>query len=932
MRLKWVFPGLVFLALIVSISNPGLDAHAIARAQTETSPSNVQLLLETMTPEERVGQLFLVTFLGTDTGEQSQIYDLIVNHYIGGVVLRASNDNFVDAPNTVAEAYRLVAELQNIEWDSSLVPSVDLATGIEFQHAYIPLLIGIAQDGGGYPYDQILNGLTPLPNYMAIGSTWQPDLSRQVGTVLGGELSSIGINLYLGPSLDVLESPNPVGSGDPGTRVFGGDPFWVSEMGRAYISGLHAGSGGRLLVIAKHFPGQGGSDRPPEEEVPTIRKSLEQLKQIELAPFIAVTGNAPSTQETADGLLVSHIRYQGFQGNIRVTTRPVSFDAQALSKILDLPAFSSWHTNGGLMVSDDLGSQAVRRFYDPAGQSFAAHLVARDAFVAGNELLYLGNIVSSEAVDTYSTALRTLEFFAQKYREDPAFAQRVDTSVAHILAQKFRLYEQFSLSSVLPLADGLDSIGTSRQVSFEVARLCATLISPDIQELNAVLPEPPGLRDQLIIITDNGISKQCNTCLDQPTPAMDALQSAILHLYGPAAGGQVVSSHLSSYSFDDLSRMLRGGGGQRQLEEDLRQANWVVFLLSDASTNGPQLLRRFLSERQDLSRDKRLILFSLGAPYYLDATDISKLTAYYGLYSEAPPFIDVAARLLYQELSPPGASSVSIPAIGYDLISVTTPDPTQVIPLILDLPAVPTPTGQAVTPEPTPAPFFWAGDSIAVRTGIVLDHNGRPVPNGTVVRFSLLMGGEGGGILQQSETETIQGIARASFQLDKPGLLEIRASSEPALISEILQLDVSTESGAAVTVIVPVSTQTPNLNHSTIQTPVAGLGFSLTAEGYPRFGGWLVALIVLGIETYLAYWVGGRLHSRRWGLRWALCVLLSGLAAYNYLALGLPGSVTWVNAGGIFAVIGMTILGGVLGWVVAWLWMQRSNVPGSKLN
>ncbi len=81
---------------------------------------------------------------------------------------------------------------------------------------------------------------------------------------------------------------------DLGVRTFGGDPFWVGEMGKAFIAGLHQGSEGRMVVISKHFPGRGGSDRPADEEVATVRKSLEQLKQIELAPFFSVTTNTNS--------------------------------------------------------------------------------------------------------------------------------------------------------------------------------------------------------------------------------------------------------------------------------------------------------------------------------------------------------------------------------------------------------------------------------------------------------------------------------------------------------------------------------------------------------------------------------------------------------------------------------------------------------------
>ncbi len=205
-----------------------------------------------------------------------------------------------------------------------------------------------------------------------------------------------------------------------------------------------------MLVIADHFPGRGSADRPAGEEPATVRKSLEQLKQIELAPFFAVTGNAQTQQSTVDGLLVSHIRYQGFQGNIRSTTRPVSFDPQALSQILSLPAFSTWRQAGGLMVSDDLGSQTVRLFYDPGGQSFQSRLVALDAFLAGNDMLNMGNIVSSDVKDNYSSVIQAMDFFIQKYRGDPAFAKRVDDAVLRILTMKYRLYGDFDPGTVAP--------------------------------------------------------------------------------------------------------------------------------------------------------------------------------------------------------------------------------------------------------------------------------------------------------------------------------------------------------------------------------------------------------------------------------------------------------------------------------------------------
>ena len=303
--------------------------------------------------------------------------------------------------------YQLIQSLQNIEFNSvQNLSGTPTAIPIH-QHAYVPLFIGMAQDGDGSPGDQILNGLTPLPSEMAIGASWQPDFANKVGSAMGQELSALGVNMYFGPSLDVVDLPNLSASGDLGSGVFGGNPYWVGQMGSAYITGLHTGSQNKMLVIAKHFPGEGSSDRPNAEEVATVSKSLDQLKQVDLSPFFAVTGGALSSAGTADGLLVSHIRYQGFQGNIRATTCPISFDPQALATILSLPQFGSWHDKGGLMVSDDLGTNAVRQFYT-SGANFSAPTVAHDAFVAGNDLLSLGNIVSSDQSDSYSTVLEIL--------------------------------------------------------------------------------------------------------------------------------------------------------------------------------------------------------------------------------------------------------------------------------------------------------------------------------------------------------------------------------------------------------------------------------------------------------------------------------------------------------------------------------------------
>ena len=935
------------LLLVLAIWLTALPPSASVKAyySSQSPEQKAKDILDQMTPEERVGQLFLITFKGRDVSETSPIYDLIVNKHIGGVVLQAANDNFTGPDTTAYDALQMTNQLQQDVWTGGQTGVKDPVSGNIIIPQYVPLFIGISQEGDQYPYDEIINKLTPLPNLMAIGATWQPDLAQRVGNVLGQELSDLGVNLLLGPSLDVLDVLHTEGSEDLGTRTFGGDPYWVGVMGEAYITGLHQGSSNRLAVIAKHFPGRGGSDRPPEEEVATVRKSLEQLKQIELAPFFSVTGNAPTTDATTDGLLVSHIRYQGFQGNIRDTTRPVSFDPAALEQILGLAPFASWRQTGGVMVSDDLGSKAVRNFYDPTGQSFDARQVARDAFLAGNDLLYVNNFISTGDPDTYTTITRTLETFAQKYREDPAFAQRVNLSVQRLLQLKLRLYPTFNLDTVQSPANGLDLVGKSDQVSIDVAQQSATLLSPSAAELRDILPRPPNLTDRIVILTDVRTGKQCSTCLDQSTLPVDALQKSILKFYGPRAGGQVSQTKISSYSFNDVILWLNSNTNPspsdktKAIDADINLADWVIFDFLNVQTDQPDTLalRRFLSEKSSLLRNKKVIAFAFNAPYYLDATDISKLTAYYALYSKIPAFVDMAARILFQEITPSGSLPVSVPGLGYDLIQATSPDPSQVIPLYLDLPekATPTPSappknsptpGPSPTIVPTAVPKFKVGDTLPLRTGIIYDNNHNQVPDGTVVQFMVTISGVEGGTVQQINTTTTQGVARASFRIQTAGLLEFRVASDPAETSALIRLDVSAGEAAAITAIAPptispTATETPTQTPTTTATPTPVP--PLPPPPVPGMGDWLLAVLVSWVGAAIVFYFGRKWFSLRWGVRWGLTSLTGGLVAYTYLAAKMPGSDAYYEKAGVYGVMVVSLAGILAGWGLGWLWKQR---------
>jgi beta-N-acetylhexosaminidase len=883
MKKKIFFLTSLFTMLSLILSSSGL-VYAGSQAVQIDHQQQAKAILADMTPEEKVGQLFLVSFDGQNVSDSTQIAQLIQDYYVGGVVLSRENDNFSSEDTIIEDAYEMNRALQQLKWDASLVSRVVTTTGETFKPQYVPLFIGISEEGDGFPNDQFLSGVTELPNLMTIGATWDIDNSRRVGNVMGSELNAMGFNLILGPSLDVLDVVHTDVSKNLGSRTFSEDPYWTGELGKAYIEGIHEGSEGQMAVIAKHFPGSGGANRPPSEEVSTVRKFLEQLKQIELAPFFKVTDPTLPEDSIVDGLLVSNIRYQGFQGNIRETTKPVSFDQAALEQLLALEPLSNWRSSGGIMVSDDLDSKAIHLFYDPTGQTFDGRQIIRTAFLAGNDLLYVNQIKSVSDPDSFTTITTTLDYFAKKYREDSAFAERVDLSVERIIKLKLKMYDNFYLSTIMSNANSTDIVGVSDDVTFEIVRQAATLISPDIIELNEVLPEVPGRYENVVFISETYQQAQCSQCGLTDAFSVDSFKNAVLRLYGPAASGQILSHKLTSYSAQNLTAYLDRANqeqdGPIEIEEDIKAAHWLVFSVVNANPDEPvgEALQRFLAEKPDLLRDKNIIVFSFTAPYFLDATELSKITAFYSLYGKSNAAIEMAARLLFLEIVPTGSSPISIPATGYDLLEVTSPDPNQLISISLLKNNQEFLAEDIVSEDPL---SVSQGEIITLRTGVILDHNQNPVPDETLVEFQISNGSES--INTQSiEAYTNNGVAQISYQIQYPGLTQIKAICEPAQTSQIVVLDIGGENGGEITTILPTFAPTLSVFPVATQAEITPEATETPQEtNWERnIIQWMLYMLVLWGFSILFTIYFQRNISFLWGIRLGLSTLLGGLMGY----------------------------------------------------
>ncbi len=943
--------------LLVSAA-PGVSAVEAAAPRQPTTLADA--IFDRMTPAQRVGQLFMVSFQGTDTGPQSDIADLINNYYVGGVQLRAANQNFDNQSETPVEIQisTLANSLQRLavrgesfvesEQDAPLQP-ITVESRFRADPLSVPLFVAIAQDndyGDSLDLPEITSGVTQVPSPMALGATWKPQNAERIGAIVGADLTRLGINLIFGPSADVMDTPRPQTPGDLDTRVFGGDPYWVSRFTAAYVRGLREGGKERLAVVVRNFPGLGASDRDASEEIPTVQRSLEQLKLNELLPFYAVTVPQSDTRNVADGLQVAHIRYRGFQGNIRSSTRPVSMDAAAYQALMAIPEIADWRNNGGVTFSESLGVRSVRRFYDASEATFNARLIAQDAYNAGNDVLVLGAFGLANTREEQIAAVKVaINFFQTKYIDVPSFQAQVDASVKRILNLKLRMYGgRFNLARALAnnAQIGADVRAAANATVAEVTRNAITLLSPNERDLPSVLTGPPNASESIAFFTDDRPVRDCARCPPYPAIRKEAMRELALSLYGPQATGQTSPERSYAFSMNDLLqyKLLSAGAVSAtdpaitatpastepgitpepafdepraiEVRNAISAANWIVFAMLDLdpALDSGRALRDFLASQPETFRDKRVVVFSFSAPYYLDVTQVSNISAYYGVYGRSAASLDAAVRVLFRELTPGGFSPVSVEGTQYFLNERTRPNPEQQIPLIVSSNVL---TATANGVEPT----YKIGDKIDVTAGPILDKNGFQVPDGTEVNFLVSIPNEG--VAQpQDAVLTRDGYARITLTIARQAIFNITARSDEARRSDTIVIN------AAETVSIERLQPTPEPTATPVPTPTPTPTPVPTPTPPPpapqpivraNLTGFLLTLVLLGgvaVATFVVLSGFQHVHANT-RVRGVLCTWIFGWLGYVLYANAVPGTGRLSNA---FGWVGGPMIAGVMALLV----------------
>ncbi len=293
-------------------------------------------------------------------------------------------------------------------------------------------------------------GATSFPQAIAMASSFDPDMLREVNMVIAREIRSRGVSLALSPVVDIARDPR----WGRIEETFGEDPYLVGEMGVAAVEGLQGKGRSRLLTpghvfaTLKHLTGHG----QPESgtNVGPAPVSERELRENFFPPFEQVV-----KRTGIEAVMASYNEIDGVPSH-------------ANRWLLDHVLRGEWGFRGAV-VSD----------YSAVDQLMSIHHIAGDLEGAAVRALDAG--VDADLPDGLSYATLT-----KAVREGRVAQAKVDLAVRRMLELKFRagLFEN-------PYADAAASEAITNNAEARALALKAAQRSITLLKNDGMLPLKP---------------------------------------------------------------------------------------------------------------------------------------------------------------------------------------------------------------------------------------------------------------------------------------------------------------------------------------------------------------------------------------------------------------------------------------------------------
>jgi beta-N-acetylhexosaminidase len=286
-----------------------------------TKEKTISDLISRMTIEQKVGQCFVLGFVGTILTPVT--LQRIRKYHPAGirtfVNLRAKTaahdpyatggkfaDRVARAPRGNIKDYLTdvpVAHISNTDYAAMLnsMKQAALENGLG-----IPLHITLDAEGG-FSADYCLNNTNLFPQPMGVTRTGDKTLAYEVAWAISRQMTALGFNWIHSPVLDVnTEAMNS----EISIRSYSPDPDEAAEFALEALKGFQKGG---LITTGKHFPARGPSIADAHHGLPVIDILEEELRK-HLIPYQRlIDAGLPC-------IMTAHTAYPAFDDKDRAAT------------------------------------------------------------------------------------------------------------------------------------------------------------------------------------------------------------------------------------------------------------------------------------------------------------------------------------------------------------------------------------------------------------------------------------------------------------------------------------------------------------------------------------------------------------------------------------------------------------------------------------
>lgn len=374
----------------------------------------VKALMESMSVEEKIGQMIMVGFDGQSLTPELE-----------------SHLNEIHAGNVIFLGRNYANPQQMWEFTSALQRMASR------RPAPVGLFTAIDQEGGVVA--RLLNGVTVFPGNMALGATAQTHYARRAAEVTAQEMLQLGLNMNLAPVLDVNNNP-----GNPaiGVRSYGESPELVAAMGAEAVA---ASQSAGVLATAKHFPGKGDVTRDSHIDLPHVAHSRERLNRVELAPFQAAIAAG------VGAIMTAHVTFPAIEPEPLL---PATMSQKVLQGLLrEELGFR------GIIITDDLFMGAISKSYGLAEAAIRS-------INAGADIVLMCHKPDEQAI--------AIKAVWEAARSGRISMDTIDSSVRRVLSVK-ALFGILTPPVLTNMPKGVRSLA-NRKLALEIARESVTVV------------------------------------------------------------------------------------------------------------------------------------------------------------------------------------------------------------------------------------------------------------------------------------------------------------------------------------------------------------------------------------------------------------------------------------------------------------------------